>query len=135
MLLTQVIYTKTQGTKQFAIVDAAMNDLLRPTLYGAYHEVLQVRRTSEVRRTYDYDIVGPICETGDFLAKDRALPPLAPGDLLAIIHVGAYGFAMSSNYNGRLRPAEVLVNGKTTHLIRHRQTYNGLLEGIVSHPS
>ena len=131
VLLTQVVYTKAQGAKQFAIVDAAMNDLLRPTLYGAYHEILpvEVRRTSEVRRTYD--IVGPICETGDFLAKDRALPLLAPGDLLAITHVGAYGFAMSSNYNGRLRPAEVLVNDSKAHHIRQRQTYNHLLERTV----
>ncbi len=128
VLLTQVVYTKPQGKKQFAIVDAAMNDLLRPSLYGAYHEILPVdftqrRRGAEV----SYDVVGPICETGDFLAKDRALPPLAPGDLLAITHVGAYGFAMSSNYNGRLRPAEVLVSGSQTHLIRQRQTYQHLL--------
>ncbi|MCA9998051.1 MAG: hypothetical protein KDE56_19960, partial [Anaerolineales bacterium] len=97
--------------------------------YGAHHEVLQVRRTAEVRRTYD--VVGPICETGDFLAKDRALPPLAPGGLLAITHVGAYGFAMSSNYNGRLRPAEVLVDNETAHLIRQRQNYEHLLDGIA----
>lgn len=128
VLLTQVIYTKAQGTKQFAIVDAAMNDLIRPSLYGAHHEVLQVRRTSEVRRTYD--VVGPICETGDFLARERALPPLALGDLLAITHVGAYGFAMSSNYNGRLRPAEILVDRSQTHLIRQRQTYMHLLNDM-----
>ena len=88
-----------------------------------------MRRTSEVRRTYD--VVGPICETGDFLAKDRALPPLAPGDLLAITHVGAYGFAMSSNYNGRPRPAEVLVDGESIKLIRQRQTYQQLYEGTM----
>lgn len=130
VLLTQVIYTKAQGEKQFAVVDAAMNDLLRPTLYGAYHEILPVDLTQRRRGTeVVYDVVGPICETGDFLAKDRALPPLAPGDLLAITHVGAYGFAMSSNYNGRLRPAEVLVDGTTTHLIRYRQTYDHLLDG------
>lgn len=127
VLLTQVLHTKPQGEKQFAIVDAAMNDLLRPTLYNAYHEILpvQVRRTLEVRRTYD--VVGPICETGDFLARARPLPPIAPGDLLAITHTGAYGFAMSSNYNGRLRPAEILVNGSQAHLIRPRQTYQQLL--------
>jgi diaminopimelate decarboxylase len=105
VLLTQVVYTKSQGAKQFAIVDAAMNDLLRPTLYGAYHEILPIDLTQ--RRggaEVVYDVVGPICETGDFLARERPLPPLAPGDLLAITHVGAYGFAMSSNYNGRLRP-------------------------------
>ncbi len=80
-----------------------------------------------MRRTYD--IVGPICETGDFLARERPLPPLSPGDLLAVFHAGAYGFAMSSNYNGRLRPAEVLVDGTTAHLIRQRQTYDHLLDG------
>ncbi len=129
VLLTQVVYTKPQGKKMFAIVDAAMNDLIRPTLYNAHHEILpvHVRRTSEVRRTYD--IVGPICETGDFLAKERPFPPLAPGDLLAVCHAGAYGFAMSSNYNGRLRPAEVLVDGENVHLIRQRQTYDHLLDG------
>jgi diaminopimelate decarboxylase len=131
VLLTQVVYTKPQGVKQFAIVDAAMNDLLRPTLYSAHHEILpvtEVQRTSEVRRTYD--VVGPICETGDFLAKDRPFTTLAAGDLLAVFHAGAYGFAMSSNYNGRLRPAEVLVDGETSRLIRQRQTYDHLLDGI-----
>jgi diaminopimelate decarboxylase len=130
VLLAQVVYTKEQVAKQFAIVDAAMNDLLRPTLYGAYHEILPIDLTQ--RRggaEVVYDVVGPICETGDFLAKDRALPSLAPGDLLAITHVGAYGFAMSSNYNGRLRPAEVLVNGHHTHPIRQRQTYQVLING------
>ncbi len=131
VLLTQVVYTKSQGAKQFAIVDAAMNDLLRPTLYGAYHEILPVDLTQ--RRggaEVSYDVVGPICETGDFLAKDRALPPLASGDLLAITHVGAYGFAMSSNYNGRLRPAELLVDGNQIHRICQRQTYQHLLNHI-----
>ena len=133
VLLTQVVYTKivstkSQGDKQFAIVDAAMNDLLRPALYGAYHEILPVDLTQ--RRgdaEISYDVVGPICETGDFLAKERALPPLSPSDLLAITHVGAYGFAMSSNYNGRLRPAELLVDGSRAHPTRQRQTYRHLL--------
>ncbi|MCC6604229.1 MAG: diaminopimelate decarboxylase [Anaerolineae bacterium] len=129
VLLTQVVYTKPQGKKMFAIVDAAMNDLIRPTLYNAHHEILEVRRTSKVDRTCTYDIVGPICETGDFLARERPFPPLAPGDLLAVCHAGAYGFAMSSNYNGRLRPAEVLVDGENVHLIRQRQTYEHLLDG------
>jgi diaminopimelate decarboxylase len=129
VLLTQVVYTKVQGEKEFAIVDAAMNDLIRPTLYNAHHEILPVhaRRTPEVRHTYD--IVGPICETGDFLARERPFPLLSPGDLLAVCHAGAYGFAMSSNYNGRLRPAEVLVDGDDAHLIRQRQTYEHLLDG------
>ncbi|MBK7897401.1 MAG: diaminopimelate decarboxylase [Anaerolineaceae bacterium] len=129
VLLTQVVYTKPQDAKQFAIVDAGMNDLLRPTLYSAHHEILEVRRTSEVHPTLRYDIVGPICETGDFLAKERPFPFLSPGDLLAVFHAGAYGFAMSSNYNGRLRPAEVLVDDATPHLIRQRQTYDHLLAG------
>ncbi|MCB8928092.1 MAG: diaminopimelate decarboxylase [Ardenticatenaceae bacterium] len=130
VLLTQVVYTKPQDAKQFAIVDAGMNDLLRPTLYSAHHEILPVIKvtgTSKVPVTYD--VVGPICETGDFLAKERPFPPLAPHDLLAVFHAGAYGFAMSSNYNGRLRPAEVLVDDDTTQLIRQRQTYDHLLDG------
>ena len=131
VLLTQVVYTKPQDAKQFAIVDAGMNDLLRPTLYSAHHEILPVDLNLTQRRgdTEMYDVVGPICETGDFLAKERPFPPLAPHDLLAVFHAGAYGFAMSSNYNGRLRPAEVLVDGATAHRIRQRQTYDQLLTG------
>lgn len=132
MLLTQIVYTKSQGEKQFAIIDAAMNDLLRPALYSAYHEILplkQVTGTSEVPVTYD--VVGPICETSDTLAKERPLPPLTPGDYLAISHAGAYGFAMSSNYNGRLRPAEILISGQHHHPIRQRQTYQHLLDGTI----
>ena len=136
VLLTQVVYTKQQGSKQFAIVDAAMNDLLRPTLYGAYHEILpvQVTGTLEVGTSdalVTYDVVGPICETGDFLARERRLPPLSPNDLLAITHVGAYGYAMSSNYNGRLRPAELLVDGSRAHPTRLRQTYRHLLDSTT----
>jgi diaminopimelate decarboxylase len=131
VLLTQVVYTKPQGVKQFAIVDAGMSDLLRPTLYSAHHEIFPVDLTQKRRGAeVSYDVVGPICETGDFLGKERTLPTLASGDLLAVFHAGAYGFAMSSNYNGRLRPAEVLVDGETTHLIRQRQTYDHLLDGI-----
>ena len=131
VLLTQVVYTKPQDAKQFAIVDAGMNDLLRPTLYSAHHEILPVDLNLTQRRgdAEKYDVVGPICETGDFLAKERPFPPLAPHDLLAVFHAGAYGFAMSSNYNGRLRPAEVLVDGATAHRIRQRQTYDQLLTG------
>jgi diaminopimelate decarboxylase len=130
VLLTQVVYTKSQGKKQFVITDAGMNDLIRPTLYKAYHAIWLVRQVSgafEVPATVD--VVGPICESGDFLAKDRSLPPTQPGDLLAVMQAGAYGFAMSSNYNGRLRPAEVMVNGDQFHIIRQRQTYNHLLDG------
>lgn len=126
-LLTKVIYTKIQGTKQFVIVDAGMTDLIRPTLYQAYHPILTVRESRSEPTLVD--IVGPICETSDFLARDRLLPPVARLDLLAILHAGAYGFAMSSNYNGHLRPAEVLVEGDTFQVIRSRQTYPDLMAG------
>lgn len=131
LLLTQVTYTKTQGGKQFVIVDAGMSDLLRPALYGAYHPVAPVKQAVAEKQhpvgTTAVEIVGPICETGDWLAHDRQLPPLQPGDLVAIMQAGAYGYAMASNYNGRLKPAEVLVNGRDYSLIRRRQTYQDLL--------
>lgn len=131
-LLTKVIYTKTQGEKQFVIVDAGMTDLIRPTLYQAYHPVLPV-----VGRSGDplvVDVVGPICETSDFLARDRQLPPISRGDLIAVLHAGAYGMAMSSNYNGHLRPPEVLVDGDAYQVIRQRQTYRDLLTGTLLRP-
>ncbi len=125
ILLTRVITLKQQGQKQFAIVDAAMNDLIRPTLYQAYHPILPVRLTTDSQQVYD--VVGSICESGDWLGKERPLPPLQPDDLLAITHAGAYGYAMSSNYNGRLRPAEVLVQADKFSIIRPRQTFADLL--------
>lgn len=128
-LLTQVIYTKPQGEKQFVIVDSGMNDLIRPTLYHAYHPILPVSQPSPDTVTSPVEMVGPICETGDWLAQERPFPPTAPGDLLAILMSGAYGFAMSSNYNGRPKPAEVLVHGNQFHLIRQRQTLAHLLDG------
>lgn len=128
-LLTQVIYTKTQGAKHFTIADAGMNDLIRPTLYAAYHPVMPVRQPDQSAEWPTGNLVGPICETGDFLARERPLPPSQPGDLLALLHAGAYGFAMGSNYNGRLRPAEILVDGDQFHPIRHRQTLEHLLDG------
>ncbi len=124
VLLTRVTVTKTQGGRQFAVMDAGMSDLIRPTLYDAHHPVLPVH---DAPATAVYEIVGPICETGDWLAKERELPVLQPGDLLAILQAGAYGYAMASNYNGRLKPAEVLVNGRHTTIIRPRQTYEALL--------
>lgn len=128
VLLTQVVYTKQQGDKHFTIVNAGMNDLIRPTLYSAHHPILTVKQPTEnSERTTN--VVGPICETGDFLAKERPLPPAEPGDYLAVLQAGAYGFAMSSNYNGRLRPAEVLVSGDQFAVIRQRQTYEHLLAG------
>ena len=132
VLLTQVIYTKQQGDRHFVITDAGMSDLIRPTLYKAYHAiwpVVEVPRTLQVQGTVD--VVGPICESGDFLAKERPLPPTEPGDYLAVMQAGAYGFAMSSNYNGRLRPAEVLVNDHDFHIIRQRQSYQQLLDGCA----
>jgi diaminopimelate decarboxylase len=127
-LLTQVVYTKQQGEKHFTIVDAGMNDLLRPTLYDAYHPMLTVKQSTENSERIT-NVVGPICETGDSLAKERPLPPIEAGDYLAILQAGAYGFAMGSNYNGRLRPAEVLVNGDKFTVIRKRQRYEHLLDG------
>ena len=127
-LLTRVIYTKQQGVKQFVIVDAGMTDLIRPTLYQAYHPVLPVVQSHQP--PVIVDIVGPVCETSDFLARERSLPPVEGGDLLCVLHAGAYGYAMSSNYNGRLRPAEVLVDADTFRVIRRRQGYSALLDGI-----
>ena len=124
VLLTQVLYLKEKRDKRFVIVDAGMNDLLRPTLYQAQHRIVPVKpRAGE---TAVCDVVGPICESGDWLGKDVWLPPLQPGDLLAIHDVGAYGFAMSSNYNGRLRPAERLISGDQLLEIRAAQTLREL---------
>lgn len=123
LLLTRVCYLKPGAERSFAIVDAAMNDLLRPALYDAWHEVRAVRPRSEGTRTWQ--IVGPVCESADFLARDRELA-LAEGDLLAILSAGAYAMAMSSNYNSRPRAAEVLVDGSTTHLVGRRETVDEL---------
>lgn len=130
ILVTRVVYIKDTGVKRFAIVDAGMNDLLRPTLYGAYHEIVPVApKPGQTAKTEKYDVVGPICESGDRFAKDRALPPLAPGDVLALMSAGAYGFAMASNYNARPRAAEVLVMGREAHLVRRRETFQDLVRG------
>jgi diaminopimelate decarboxylase len=125
VLLTRVEYLK-RGARDFAIVDAAMNDLVRPALYEAWHEVEPV--TPRAGATRRYDIVGPVCETGDWLARDRALA-LEPGDLLALRSAGAYGMSMSSNYNSRPRAAEIMVDGDTAHLVRSRETVRGLFAG------
>ncbi len=119
ILLTRVLYRKTNHRKRFLIVDAAMNDLLRPSLYSAYHEIVPVCRTS--RETELTDVVGPICETGDFFARHRSLPLTSEGDLLAILDVGAYGAVLGSNYNTRGRSAEVLVDGARAAVIRRRE--------------
>ena len=123
LLLTRVEYLKNGDARSFVVTDAAMNDLLRPALYDAWHEVLPVlRRNGPAQR---YDIVGPVCESADFLARERALT-VAPGHLLAIMSAGAYGMTMSSNYNSRPRPAEVMVDGKTAHLVRDRESTEDL---------
>ena len=118
VLLTRVMGTKTNGSKRFAVVDAAMNDLLRPALYGGWHRITNVVETTTPTATYD--VVGPVCETGDFLAQDRELA-LLPSDLLAVESVGAYGAVMSSNYNTRGRGAELIVDGDTVHCVRERE--------------
>jgi diaminopimelate decarboxylase len=126
-LVTSVLYRKTNNSKKFLIVDAAMNDLLRPSLYNAFHEIVPVetRLKDSVREVVD--VVGPVCETGDFFARDRELPLVEEGDWLAILDTGAYGMALASNYNTRGRPAEVLVDGKSAKLIRKRETAADLL--------
>jgi diaminopimelate decarboxylase len=118
-LLTRLLYRKTNNRKRFLIVDAAMNDLLRPSLYGAYHEIVPVSRGAS--KPEITDVVGPICETGDFFARDRKLPAASEGDLLAILDVGAYGAVLASNYNTRGRAAEVLVDGTRAKVIKRRE--------------
>ena len=124
-LLTTVINVKKNGDKTFVITDAGMNDLIRPALYQANHEIVPVRQPSSPATTL-VDIVGPVCESGDFFARDRDLPNAKPGDLLAILDAGAYGMSLSSNYNTRPRPAEVLANGAEHRLIRRRETVKEL---------
>ena len=132
LLLTQIILLKNNGQKNFAVVDAGMNDLLRPALYGSWHEVVSVEE-----RTYpkplDWEIVGPICETSDFLAKGRSLS-IIEGDLIAVLDCGAYGFSMSSNYNSRPRAAEILIADKSLFCIRDREKISDLfyLENLRS---
>lgn len=129
ILVTKVLYTKETDVKNFLIVDAGMNDLMRPTLYGSYHEILPV--TPQKRQKIVADIVGPICESGDFLAKDREIEKVSPGEYLAVMSAGAYGFSMSSNYNSRPRAAEVLVKGDQYALIRKRETYRDLIKNEI----
>jgi diaminopimelate decarboxylase len=130
ILLTSVVYKKRNNGKQFLVVDAAMNDLIRPALYGAYHEIVPVtqnRRSDS--KSEPWDIVGPICETGDFFARDREFPSVNEGDLLAILDAGAYGMVLASNYNSRPRAAEVLVAGKSSKVIRKREKISDLFRG------
>ena len=138
VLVARVLYTKASGDRRFLIVDAAMTELLRPALYGSYHFAWPVvpfngmvppRRSADVclDGSVRVDVVGPVCESADFLAKDRMLPPVARGDLICLFSAGAYGFSMSSQYNSRPRPPEILVEGETVRLIRRRETYDDLV--------
>jgi diaminopimelate decarboxylase len=128
ILLTSVIYRKQNDGKRFLVVDAAMNDLIRPALYGAYHEIIPVTQSANpAAKSEVTDIVGPVCETGDFFARDRDLPTVEEGELLAILDAGAYGMVLASNYNTRPRPAEVLVTGKAVKVIRRREKVSDLL--------
>jgi diaminopimelate decarboxylase len=124
-LVARVLQVKRNGSKTFVVTDAAMNDLIRPALYQSYHEIVPVKPRSGRARVVD--VVGPVCETGDCFAHDRKIAPLEPGDLVAILDAGAYGMAQSSNYNTRMRPAEVLVEGAKARLIRRRETMADLL--------
>jgi len=129
-LITRALHAKQNGEKRFLIVDAAMNDLLRPALYGAFHEIVLVgrrRKPPEGAISGEVDVVGPVCESGDFLARARHLPAVAPGELLAILDAGAYGMSLASNYNSRPRAAEMLVDGNRSRLVRRRETLNDLL--------
>jgi len=133
ILVTRVLYTKKTPTKNFIVVDAGMNDLARPGLYGAYHAIEPVRRCSGAPEI-TADVVGPICETGDFIARDRAMEETRSGELLAVKSAGAYGYTMSSNYNSRLRAAEVLVRGREFFVVKKRESYANLLRGEVLPP-
>ncbi|MDQ6809458.1 MAG: diaminopimelate decarboxylase [Verrucomicrobiota bacterium] len=128
VLLTRVRYMKRTAQKEFAIVDAGMNDLIRPALYQSYHEIVPLREPATGPQR-QIDVVGPVCESGDFFAQDREMPPLEEGDLVAIMSAGAYGFVMASNYNSRPLPAEVLVSGERFAVIRERQTNEDLTRG------
>ncbi len=130
-LLTRTLYSKENGGKRFLVVDAAMNDLIRPSLYGAHHEIVPVTPRKASAKDGVQDVVGPICETGDFFGRDRELPSAAPGDLLAILDAGAYGMSLSSNYNSRGRAAEVLVDGKKVRLVRRRETFEDLIRSEI----
>jgi len=132
VLLTRVLYRKRNGRREFVVVDASMSELMRPALYGAHHAIEPVGRPA--KREIVCDVVGPVCESGDFLAQKRQLPEVAGGDLLCVRSAGAYGFSMSSNYNSRPRVAEVLVDGSTAFLARSRETLADLVRGERARP-
>jgi diaminopimelate decarboxylase len=131
ILVTKVLYTKANQDRKFLVVDGGMNDLIRPSLYNAYHAIVPVAQRPNGQPGITLDVVGPICESGDFLAKDRPLPACQPGDLLAVLSAGAYGFAMASNYNARPRVPEVMVKGEQFALVRARETYDDLIRGEI----
>lgn len=125
IMVTEVVYTKSNPTKNFLIVDGAMNDLIRPSLYGSYHHIVEVEQNG--REMKEYDVVGPICESGDFLARDRQLPEIEQGERIALFSAGAYGFTMASNYNTRPRACELIVDGDSVSVARKRETYEDLI--------
>jgi len=131
ILVTRVRYIKKSGDKKFAIVDAGMNDLIRPALYQGYHQIVPVKESTDQANKQKIDIVGPVCESGDFFALDRDMPDVREGDLLAIMSAGAYGFTMASNYNSRTLPAETLIRGDEMKLIRKRQTWEDLVRDEI----
>jgi diaminopimelate decarboxylase len=123
-----VLYEKRGGAKTFKIVDAGMNDLIRPTLYEGWHQIVPLKQPTTAE-TEVVDVVGPICETGDYLAQNREIPLVKEGDYIAAMSAGAYGFTMASNYNTRPMPAEILVDGDAAHIVRERQTLDDVLKG------
>jgi len=131
VLLTRVVLVKQNGAKTFVVVDAGMNDLIRPALYQAHHEIVPVERdgTAAPQKRLTVDVVGPVCETGDFFARNREMPEVKTGDLLAVCTAGAYGFTLASNYNSRPRACEVMVSGERVHVARARETYADLIRG------
>ncbi|MBV9609818.1 MAG: diaminopimelate decarboxylase [Acidobacteria bacterium] len=126
-LVTRVLYRKQNGTRRFIITDAAMNDLIRPSLYSAHHEIVPVHRLQQDTAGTAFDVAGPVCETGDFFARDRSMPQVGEGELLAILDAGAYGMSLASNYNTRPRPAEVMVHGSSVRVIRKREKLDDLI--------
>lgn len=131
VLLTKVLYEKHGSVKTFKIVDAGMNDLIRPTLYEGHHDIVPLRQPSPDAIKELVDVVGPICESGDFLAQNREIAPVKAGDLIAVMSAGAYGFVMASNYNTRPLPAEILVDGDKSHVVRKRQTLEDVIAGEI----
>jgi len=130
VLIGRVLYVKDNGAKRFLVTDIGMNDLIRPSLYNSYHRILPVSEKKEGSMN-KYDVVGPVCESGDFIARERELPEIKSGEFIAVLDVGAYGFSMSSNYNSRPRPAEVIVKGKNYKILRKRENYKDLVRGEV----